>query len=532
MGGFSNFSLEPYTGSWESQQASHLLRRTMYGPLKENIDEAIQLGLSGTIDKLLVSHDLPDPPINAFFEDDPLVPLGETWVDVPYSRIENINQLVNSRLRSLLAWQMGVAIHEGFSIREKMTLFWYNHFVTADINDANFRYRNNNNYRTNFLGNFRELAKITTIDPTMLRYLNGNQNTKNKPNENYARELLELFTIGKGPLVGEGDYTNYTEDDILEVAKVLTGWKDTGYLSRDDEEVGSLFRSNQHDTSTKQLSNRFDNVTISNMGDQEYQFLIDIILTKDEVSRFMARKIYRWFVYYEIDENIELNIIEPMAQILRDNDYEMYPMVKALLSSQHFFDEYAVGSAIKNPIDFIVGTLKQLNVDLGSDIFTKYLTWVRIAGFAELLQMSYFNAPSVAGWKAYYQPPLYYRIWINSTTLSNRLLFVTILFTGVQVDRLRLRVDLLSLIETIEDVNDPKKLINNLVSLLLPKEIGDEQKEYLKSILIPGLPDYEWTLEYDLYRSTPDNVQLKTAVENRLKGMFYALLSLPEYQLS
>jgi uncharacterized protein (DUF1800 family) len=532
MGGFSNFSLEPYSGSWESQQAGHLLRRTMYGPLKENFDEAVQLGLAGSIDKLLENRDLPDPPINAFFEDDPLVPLGETWVDVPYSRIENVNQLINSRLRSLLAWQLGVTIQEGFSIREKMTLFWYNHFVTADINDANFRYRNITNYRTHFLGNFRELAKITTIDPTMLRYLNGNQNTKNKPNENYARELLELFTIGKGPLAGDGDYTNYTEDDILEIAKVLTGWKDTGYLSRDNETTGSIFRSFQHDTSTKKLSHRFDNVTISNMGDQEYQFLIDIIFTKEEVSRFIARKIYRWFVYYEIDENIELNIIEPMAQILRDNDYEMYPMVKALISSQHFYDEYAIGGIIKNPIDFIVGALKQLNVDLGPDVFDNYLLWLRIAGFSEILQMSYFNAPSVAGWKAYYQSPLYYRTWINSTTLSNRLLFATVLLNGIQADRLRLNTDLLIMIDSIDDANDPNKLIDHLVTLFLPKEISDEQKDYLKSILIPGLPDYEWTLEYDLYLSNPDNLLLKTGVQNRLKGMFYALLSLPEYQLS
>jgi hypothetical protein len=221
-----------------------------------------------------------------------------------------------------------------------------------------------------------------------------------------------------------------------------------------------------------------------------------------------------------------------MAQILRDNDYEMYPMIRALISSQHFFDEYAIGSVIKNPIDFIVGSIKQLKVNLGSEIIDNYMIWGRIAGFSELLQMTFFNAPSVAGWKAYYQSPLYYRTWINSTTLSNRLLFVTVLLNGIQADRLRINTDLLNLIETIEDSNDPNKLIDYLTHLLLPKEVADEQKDYLKSILIPGLPDYEWTLEYDLYRSNTDNKQLKTAIENRLKGMFYALLSLPEYQLS
>ncbi len=532
MGGFSNFSLDPYSGVWSEQQAAHLLRRTMYGPLNETIEEAVKLGLNGSLKQLFKSQPLPDPPINAFFNGDPLVPLGNSWVGIPLSRVDDINRLITSRLQSLASWQMGLALEENFSIREKMTLFWYNHFVTADIRDANFRYHNITNYRQNFLGNFRALTKMTTIDPAMLRYLNGNQNTRIKPNENYARELLELFTIGKGPLTGENDYTNYTEEDILEIAKVLTGWQDTGYLNRQGESAGARFRSNQHDTSLKKLSHRFNNIEIPDMGDQEYQHLIDIIFMQEEVSRFIARKIYRWFVYYDIDQDIENNIIVPMAKILRDHDYEMLPMVEALLESQHFYDDYTQGSMIKNPIDFIVGLLKELNIDLGPDLISKYMLWTRITGFSTLLQMTYYDAPSVAGWKAYHQSPLFYRTWINSTTLSNRLLFSTILLQGVEAQRVRIKADLLKVIEGIKNVADPNELINALVQYYLPKDISQEQKDFLKSILIPGLPDYEWTLEYDLYRTNPDNIELKTAIENRLKGMFYGLISLPEYQLS
>lgn len=532
MGGFTNFSLEPYQGVWTNQQAGHLLRRTMYGPLKDDIELAVQSGLQGSVDQLLKDSELPDLPINAFFEDDPQVPLGETWVEKPISRIEEVNRLINSRLQSLAAWQMGLAIGEGFSIREKMTLFWYNHFVTADIRDANFRYRNITNYRANFLGNFRDLTKTTTIDPAMLRYLNGNQNTKNQPNENYARELLELFTIGKGPLAGEGDYTHYTEDDILAISKILTGWRDTGYLSRNGESTGAIFLPFQHDTSTKQLSHRFNQEIISDMGDQEYQHLIDLIFAQEEVSRFVARKIYRWFVYYEIDEKIESSIIEPLAKILRDNDYEMYPMVETLLKSEHFYDDYATGAMIKNPIDFIVGTIKQLKIDLGPDLMANYRVWLRLAGFSDLLQMSYYNAPSVAGWKAYYQEPLFYRTWINSSTLSSRLLLVGVLLNGVEADRFQIKANLLDIIDQIDNANDPNELIEHLTELYFPRAISTGQKDYLKSILIPGLPDYEWTLEYDQYRFNPNNVELKIAIENRLKGMYYALLSLPEYQLS
>ncbi|NND34220.1 MAG: DUF1800 domain-containing protein [Saprospiraceae bacterium] len=532
MGGFSNFSLAPFEGSWDRELAGHLLRRTMYGPVAQDMEEAMNLGMENSVAKLLEEKPMPDLPLNVFTSDDPEVAIGESWVGKSYTRGENFNQIVNGRLRSLAAWTMGNLIHEGFSIREKMTLFWYNHFVTSDIRDANFRYINITNYRKNFLGNFRELAKITTIDPTMLRYLNGNQNTKNKPNENYARELLELFTIGKGPLAGDGDYTNYTEDDIAAVAKVLTGWRDIGYLNTNNRQVESVFIPNRHDTSTKTLSHRFDEIEINNMGDQEYAHLINIIFSKDEVARFIARKIYRWFVYYEIDEQIEISIIEPMAEILRANDYEMKPMVEALLKSQHFYDPYAIGSIIKNPLDFIVGSIKQLRLDFGDDILDNYAIWSRLGNFSELLQMAYFNAPSVAGWKAYYQPPLYYRTWINATTLSSRLLFAGILINGVVANRLRIQADLLQVVDEIPNSSNPVDLIDELSEAFLPKEISEGQKEYLKSLLIPGLPDYEWTLEYDLYRSNPSDLELKTAVETRLKSMFYGLLSLPEYQLS
>ena len=532
MGGFTNFSLEPYQGTWNQSLAAHLLRRTMFGPLAGDMEEAASLGMEQSVAKLLEEQPMPNLPINAFTPEDPEVAIGESWVGKKYTRGEDFNRIVNGRIRSLNAWTIGNLIHEGFSIREKMTLFWYNHFVTADIRDANFRYLNITKYRQNYLGSFRELTKSTTIDPAMLRYLNGNQNTKNRPNENYARELLELFTIGKGPLAGEGDYTNYTEDDIASIAKVLTGWRDRGYLSSNGRQAESVFIPNRHDTSTKKLSIRFDEIEIENMGNEEYAHLIDIIFTKDEVSKFIARKIYRWFVYYEIDPQIENAIITPMAEILRANDYEMKPMVEALLKSQHFYDEYAVGSIIKNPLDFIVGSIKQLRLDFGDDLRDNYAIWNRLGNFSELLQMAYFNAPSVAGWKAYYQPPLYYRTWINATTLSSRLLFVGILINGVVANRLRIQADLLEVVDAIPNSANPNDLINALSEAYLPKEITEGQKNYLKSLLIPGLPDYEWTLEYDLYRANPDDIELKTAVETRLKAMFYGLLSLPEYQLS
>ncbi len=532
MAGFSTFSIAKFEGEWTFERAAHLLRRTMYGPQKEDIDQALALGLEGTIETLLKAQPLPDKPINYNDENDLAVPIGETWVDKPIIRSDNANQNVNRRLNSLAAWTFGLTLTEGMSIREKMTLFWHNHFVTSDVRDPQFAYNNINIYRSNYLGNFRELTKMTTIDAAMLRYLNGNQNINIRPNENYARELLELFTIGKGPIAGEGDYTNYTEQDVAEVAKVMTGWRDQGYLSRDGHEAGSFFRPFGHDTSTKVLSHRFGNVEIPNMDEEEYKHLIDIIFQQDEVANFITRKIYRWFVYYEIDDVVEESIIQPLAQLLRDHDYDVLPMVQALLQSEHFFDEYAIGSMIKNPYDFVATQIKNLNVDLGSTLPEQYRLWIRFYNFTRLLQMTYFEHPDVAGWKAYYQEPLFYRTWINETTISSRFLFTNLVLTGVRVDRLQIQANILPMIEDIEGVEDPVALIDGLTTLFLPKPIAEEQKEYLKSILLPGLPDYEWTIEYNTYQSTPEDEELKMSIENRLKGMCLALLSLPEYQLS
>ena len=532
MAGFSSLSIAKFEGEWTFELAAHLLRRTMYGPQKEDIEHALTLGLDGTIAELLDVRPMPDDPINYSDELDPAVPLGESWVDKPLIRNDNVNQNVNRRRISLAGWTFGLALNEGMSIREKMTLFWHNHFVTSEVQDPQFAYDNIQLYRSNFLGNFRELTKMTTVDAAMLRYLNGNQNVNIRPNENYARELLELFTIGKGPIAGEGDYTNYTEQDVAEVAKVLTGWRDQGYLSRDGQIAGSFFRPFAHDTSTKTLSHRFGNAEIPDMGDEEYKHLIDIIFQQDEVANFITRKIYRWFVYYEIDDSIEESIIQPLAQILRDNDYDVQPMVEALLTSEHFFDVYALGSMIKSPYDFVTSQLKNLHVHLGDTLGEQYRLWFRFYNYTRILQMTYFEHPDVAGWKAYYQEPLFYRTWINETTISSRFVFTNLVLTGIRVDRLQLEAGVLTMIEDLETPEDPIAMIDGLAQILLPKPIDDAQKDYLKSILLPGLPDYEWTIEYNTYKANPEDEELKTSVENRLRDMCLALLSLPEYQLS
>lgn len=523
-------TLQPYTGQWTASEAAHLLRRTTFSASYAEIQEAVDLGLEASVVRLLLDNPMPAPPINYYYEDDPHVPVGETWVDAAF---ENFPGAQAARRNSLRAWTFGRMMNDKWSVREKMTLFWHNHFVVAETQDPRLEYRYINTLRENALGNFRELTKAITIDPSMLIYLNGRQNTNTAPNENYARELLELFTLGKGDLAGPGDYTTFTEDDVVAIAKVLTGWRFRVVNNGSKADVVMIFNGRLHDDGDKMLSHRFDNAVITNSGDQEYQALIDLIFQRDEPATFIARKLYRWFVYYDIPEIVEAEIIEPLAQIIRDNDYDIKPAMEALLMSEHFYDSEWKGCMIKHPIDFLVGTLNQLEFDKIPDLDENYYFWNAAFRLSGAHGMEYYMHPSVAGWKAYYQEPVFYRFWISSVTLPLRTEYTDLLTEGtVRIGRARLTVDVLAIISQLNNPSEPNDLIRELTSWLFPNPISEDQVDYLKEILIPGLPDFEWTVEYNNHLADPNDANLKRAIENKLRALFKAMLKMPEYYLS
>lgn len=527
-----NTGLEPFSGEWTFEQAAHLLRRTTFGPSLDQIKEALANGLDATIDQLFTDIDLPAPPLNYDEDQDPHVPIGQTWINAPYNNTKNVKP---SRWRSLRAWIMMNIMDEGISIREKMTLFWHNHFAVNNVNDPRYIYRYLDLLRTNAWGNFQELVKNMTIEPAMLRFLNGNQNTKNAPNENYSRELLELFSIGKGPVAGPDDYTTYTEVDVLEIARVLTGWRDRGFNTNDPEiPIEAYYTNNRHDLTNKTLSHRFNNVVITNSGESEYIELINIIFEQKEVARHICRKLYRWFIYYKIDDNAEVNVIEPMADLLIENNYEIKPALQTLLRSEHFYDILSVGPLIKNPVDFTLSPLKQMQVSLPKDDTPLYYAiMLKFYSATKLMEMDYINPPEVAGWKAYYQEPQYYRTWINATTLQQRMGYTNkIANNGYTTQGERTKIDPLEVIKLVENASDPNIVVDTFAAMWFPQPITDSQKLALKDILIPGLPDFEWTVEYGQYAAEPENEDLKDAVRSKLKDLIQAMMSMAEYYLS
>ena len=552
--------LDPYTGPWKLEQAAHLLRRTMFGPSKAQMQEVIGLGMNAAITQLLNIETPQEGPRNPgrlgigdeiIDIEDAYVSTGSPWIYKKNSswqmaplptNPEDFVIVQSYRKLSLWAWKSECILKEGISLAEKMTLFWQNHFgVFSDT--AGFEFLLNATLMENALGNFRALVKQITLDPAMLVFLNGNENTGGAPNENYARELFELFTIGKGALAGPGDYSHYTEDDIAAAAKVLTGWAVNGAKltnSRDHIEMTKesliVFRNFHHDQGSKKFSHRFGNRTITNAGSQEYEHLIDMIFEQPECARFICRKIYRWFVFYQITDEIEAKIIEPMAQIMIDTDYEIKPALSALLKSEHFYDAQNLGPMIKNPYDFNTSIIKPFGLikHEPSDPYEKFVYYHQLTNMFSILQMNYFAPPNVAGWKAYYQEPLFYRSWINATTLNYRMNITRGLAYAAAPEgqQPHFFFDVFKVIQEIPDAADANMLIDALSEMLFPLPITETQKDYLKGILIPGLPDFEWTVEYHNYLNNPEDQELKVSVEQKLRHLMSAMWSLPEFHLS
>jgi uncharacterized protein (DUF1800 family) len=536
--------LDNFSENWTAKEARHLLKRTSFGITEMLVSEAVSLGLSGTIDQLFEQSPLPEPPLKYRLDGtgddeiiDPDANYGETWINglpIPTAATnQEKNKILNSRTRSLYAWSFLQMQNAGISIREKLTLFWHNHFVAENVNPHRaFFYINI--LRTNALGNFKELTKQITTDPNMLLYLSGSQNSNTAPNENYSRELLELFSIGKGDAVENGDYTNYTEDDVVQMAKALTGWRVRGLNNPDT--LTAFFSNNKHTSGDKNLSHRFNNAVISENGENEYKDLIDKIFEQEECSKFITRQLYIWFVNVEISEEIETHIIEPLAEIIRDHNYEIEPALKILLSSEHFFEN--TFCMIKSPIDLMLSATKSLLLSAPTtSILEEYEFALILHLAASDVGQSIFHHPDVAGWKAYYQKPLYYKTWVNNYLLPKRLQYCKVLVTGgvLLIDEREYTVPplvpVLLIASSIKNADDPVVLIRSLANQLFNYEISQNQIDSLKDILIPGLPDFEWTIEYSDYLGDPSDTPLRISIENKLRSLIGTMVQMSEFQI-
>ncbi len=523
--------LNEYTGTFGDVQLAHLLRRSLFGVTKADMTAFAGMSLAQVIAALTTTSATPAPPINGYNNanfTDADIPLGQTWVNA----VANTNSVnANGRRRlSFKQWWVGLMINQERNLTEKMTLFWHNHYATQTYiyNDARAAYKHNALLRANAFGNFKTLTRLITTDAAMLDYLNGRTNTKNAPNENYARELQELFTVGKGP------GSQYTEDDVKAAARVLTGWR------VDNNTLAAYFDSTKHDTTDKQFSAWYNNAVITGQsganGANETDQLIDMIFLQNEAAKHLCRKLYRWFVYYVIDTQVEADIITPMADMLIQGNWEVRPVIEALLKSEHFFDTLNVGCHIKNPIDHLVGVARQFTIAFpdAANFVDQYKGWGIVADALLTLGMDPGDPPNVAGWPAYYQEPQFHEQWINSDTLPTRNEYTDALcsLSGATRNGVTLKIDCIAFAQQVSLPSDPNVLVAESAALLSPNDIGATQTAFLKSILLSGQSaDYYWSNAWLQYLGDPNNASYKTIVESRLRSMYTYMMQLAEYQL-
>lgn len=532
MASITNYSLDPYKNQLSEDELLHLLRRCLFGVAHKELNYFKGKSLTQCLNRLLTVAPTPPPAIEEYFPEgnDPNIPVGQTWINAPYG-----NEEINYRRKIMLRmWWLGQLLNRDFSLTEKMTLFWHNHFVTEMdvVHDSRYSYNYIALLRKNSLGNFKKLVREGSTCPAMLVYLGGNTNFKSAPNENFARELMELFTLGKGFGV------QYTEDDVKAAARILTGWRD------DKTKIAGVFDAAQHNPDDKKFSAFFNHAVIKGRsgeaGAQEADDLIELIFSKKEAARFVCRNLYRWLVYAHVDDKIEAEIITPLAEIFAQNNYEILPVLRTLLGSQHFFDKAFRGCIVKSPVDYLIGATQQIGVSIYLKEENKYTTlachepWAQYYLSCEDLAQRIGDPPTVAGWAAYYQPPKYHQWWLDSASLSLRKKITDSISTheGMLFNGYHVSFDFFNFAKQFSAIENRDEFVAQCVHLLCAVTPDTNTLNQLKGLLVSGMDtDYYWEKAWKKLAQNPDDKETKEVIEGRLRMFFAKLFSLPEYQM-
>jgi len=528
------------------KNAAHLLRRTTFGPTRADIDNFSSFDINQALNILLEEKTPAQPPLD--------LNTGESWVN-PGPGGSNSEE--PDLMQMTFAWWFNLMRAEGNSIIDRMAWFYHTHFTTISsrINKGTAIYYQVKLFRHYALGNFRELSKRICYDNAMLVHLDGRLNDVGRPNENFAREFFELYTIGKGEQVGPDDYSTFTEQDVIESSKVLSGYNtDWTYANLDpDTEVAmGVLRGNgdvasNHDASVKQFSSRFQNMTIQPnefAGDKatkqaaldELDQLVNMIFTQNATARHICRRLYRYFVYYEITDEIENDIIGPLAQTFIDNDYELRPVLEQLFKSTHFFDidnatetDDNRGGIIKSPLEVILGALRFFNIQLpdqNSDLQGFYDSNIHLLRKANEQGLDFYEPFEVAGYAPYHQAPAFNRNWITANNLARRYQISTELLLGYkdENDNLLYKLDILAYCQQEGiDLNSPEAIVTYFVDYLLPEDVTQERFDYFKTTLLIDVDEVNWV------STIIDGEDFQVVFH--LENLINALLQSPEYQL-
>ncbi len=409
--------LDPLDSSqWDKNKARHLLSRAGFGVPLAAVDDLAKLDPVGAVASLLDYEKNSEPNHEPDWLEPPtagrdlrrqvtameaLNSKGHELTDEEKKqREEETKKLFNALqqeerqdIEKLKAWWLKRILITQRPLQEKMTLFWHGHFaVSAEkVKSGYHNYMLNKLFRDKATGNFKMLAYEVGISPAMLRYLDNDQNNKNHPNENWARELMELFTLGVG---------NYTEDDIKNSARAFTGWTSNG------EEF--VYNPQAHDDGDKTFMGK--------KGKFNGNDIVDIIFEQKAAARFLPQKLWKFFAY----EDPEPEIVDGLAKTFRENGYELKPLLKQIFLSKAFYSEKAVQTQIKSPVQLAVSMLSYLDVNPPADSITERYVVLSL----RMMGQDLFYPPNVKGWDGG-------KAWINTNTLMVRYNLANFLVQGV-----------------------------------------------------------------------------------------------------
>ncbi len=472
------------SNSWNQDTAAHLLKRVHSGPTFTDMKKYTDMGLDGAVADLLKTNPKPNKPGDWVEE---AIPDFRHMSD---SERKEYQKLYRDRRILLVDWWMNLIMKDDVSIRENMTLFWHEHFATnaQKVYFPQAIYEQNDALREHCLGNFRTLLRKVTFGPAMIIWLDTYRSKKRSPNENFPRELMELFTMG---------VDTYTQADVVAASKAFTGYTTNGYQTNYLFEYrrgdGDYWLS-QHDFNYKEFMGRggsFD-------GDD----IIEIILEQEVVAKFICEKIYKWFIYEVPDENF----VNQMAKIFRDSNYEIKPVMEYLLTSEHFYDVNFRGSQIPNPTTQTLGLIRKLNLH-NQEFPNRYL--LRFIGY---MGMTILYPPDVNGWTGH-------RAWINSITLPVRKLLAATLVDTKSDNRLKFDTNIVELAYGLSNPHNARTLVKDLALVLFGLPLSEKLEDKLVGILMDGAAEYDWDIN-------------ASGADYRLKELVKYMLRLPEAQLA
>jgi uncharacterized protein (DUF1800 family) len=462
----------------EGDKIAHLLRRAGFGYSQAELDEYTKLGLKGAVDRLINYEAVSD----AALED-----------RIAGAKLDLYNQ------GDLQRWWLLRMTYTKRPLLEKMVLFWHGLLVSgtgkvgvnqpkkdapADAPKPRHHILNQNLFfRENALNDFGTILKGISRDPAMVIYLDSNQNRKGKPNENYARELMELFSLG---IYGPDGSPNYSEQDIREIARAFTGWG----LNREQE---FAYNAGQHDTGNKTIFGKTGNFN----GDD----VIGLITAHPSSGYYLSKRLWEFFAFDEPS----LAVLQPVVDAFKSSGGSVKEMLRVIFNHPAFYSELAYRANAKSPVEFVVSLNKALEVDTNAN---------GLPGITQRMSQTLFNPPNVAGWPGGAQ-------WFNTTTWLERTNFINRIVT-LRRDPNTSPPDVFGMVQR-NGLDSPDKVVDHFLRLLVDGQVRAEQRQTLVNYVKDG----------NLWPKP--GVAMKAAdpiVDRKIRGLIYLIMAMPEFHLA